>query len=324
MRLWQQTSKKPHKSYDAIRLLLTTVPLSNSSKIMKLILKTTFLYFLAILFLHISVEYSCAEIKVGILAKRGANRVMAQWGQTGTYLTEILGEQVVIIPIKFTLIEPMVKAGRIDFLLANSAFFVEMEKKHQARAIATMVNSLANNPLDQFGGVLFTKKESGIRELNDIRGKRYITVKFSSFGGGQMAWRLLLDHNIDPQKETAAFLEAGTHDLVVRAVQSGTADVGTVRTDTLERMQKEGKIDMDKFHIIHGVQDDFPFVRSTRLYPEWPMAAMAQTSASLSAKVATALQKIKADSPAAKAAHIAGWTAPSDYSSVRDCLKTIK
>ena len=218
----------------------------------------------------------------------------------------------------------MVKTGRIDFLLANSAIFVEMEKKHQARAIVTVVNSLDHKSSDRFGGVLFTKKESAIRELQDIRGKRFMVVKFSSFGGGLMAWRLLLDNNIDPRTETTAFLEAGTHDLVVHAVQNGRADVGTVRTDTLERMQSEGKINMDDFHIIHAIEDHFPFVRSTRLYPEWPMAAMAQTSPKLSANVARALQKMSADSPAAIAAEITGWTKPADYSSVRDCLKTIR
>ncbi|AGF80058.1 ABC-type phosphate/phosphonate transport system, periplasmic component [Desulfocapsa sulfexigens DSM 10523] len=286
--------------------------------------KTTLFCFFTLLFLTSSVRYSSAEIKVGVLAKRGPSRAMAQWAQTGNYLTDVLGEQVVIIPIKFTLIESMVKTGRIDFLFANSAFFVEMEKKYQARAITTVINSLDNKPLDKFGGVIFTRKGSGIKKLEDIRGKRFMTVKFSSFGGGQMAWRLLLKNNIDPQKETAAFLEAGTHDLVVRAVESGRVDVGTVRTDTLERMQSEGKIQINEFHIIHPIADDFPFVRSTRLYPEWPMAAMAHTTTELSDRVAAALQKIQPDSPAARAASIMGWTAPSDYSSVRDCLETIK
>lgn len=286
-------------------------------------MKTFSLCFLIPLFLHGSVIYSCAEITIGVLANRVAVRVMAQWKQTSISLTEQLGEEVVIIPISFSSIEPMVKANRIDFLLANSAFFVKIEKKYQARAIATMVNSASNLPLDRFGGVLFTRKNSGIEKLDDIRGKRYIMVNFSSFGGGQMATRLLQDNQLDLQQETASILEAGTHDLVVRAIQSGLADVGTVRTDTLERMQNEGEIDINEFHIIHAIEDEFPFVHSTRLYPEWPMAALAQTPVKLSNKMALALQKITADSPAAQAANITGWKKPSDYSSVRECLETI-
>ncbi len=291
---------------------------------MNYLLKKILLCFLVPLCLLIFVENSCAEIKIGVLAKRGATRALAQWKQTGTYLTKMLEEEVVIIPITFNSIEPMVKAGRIDFLLANSAFFVEMQKKYHIRAIATMVNSFNDIPLDRFGGVLFSKKDSGIRTLKDIRGKRYVSVKFSSFGGGQMAWRLLLNNHIDPKKETASFREAGTHDLVVRAIQSGLADVGTVRTDTLERMDNEGKIDINEFHIIHAIEDDFPFVHSTRLYPEWPMAAMAQTPEKIATKIAAALQKIKPDSLAAQAAHVTGWKKPADYSSVLECLETIK
>lgn len=291
---------------------------------MKLLSKFSIISLLLIMCLLAIVGNATAEIKIGVLAKRGAPRALAQWQQTGVYLTEVLEEQVVIIPIKFTLIETMVKTGRIDFLLANSSLFVEMQKKYDARAIATMVNDLGHKSLSQFGGVIFSKSNSDIKELQDIRGKRFMTVKFSSFGGGQMAWRLLLDNNIDPEKDTSAFLEAGTHDLVVRAVQGGKVDAGTVRTDTLERMQAEGKIRLNEFHIINAKKDSFPFVRSTRLYPEWPMAAMVHTSSALSAKVATALQKMPTDSVAATSAKITGWIQPLDYSTVRECLKTIK
>lgn len=290
---------------------------------MKYPIKIIFSFFLLSLISLCLVPHSSAEIKIGVLAKRGATRSIGQWTATAAYLTESLGEQVIIVPIKFSLIETMVKNNRIDFLLANSAIFVEMETKYQIRAIATVINAQNSRPITQFGGVIFTRKESDIHELKDIRGKRFMVVKFSSFGGGQMAWRLLIDNNIDPKTETASFLEAGTHDRVVYAVQKKVVDVGTVRTDTLERMQKEGKIDMDEFRIIHPIQDTFQFVRSTRIYPEWPMAALAHTPSKITKRVAKALQQIKPDSVAAKAGHVVGWTTPADYSSVRECLQVI-
>lgn len=304
--------------------LFCLLKLADPAHLMKHLFQISLSFFLLSLFSISFVSPASAEIKIGILAKRGANRVISQWGATGSYLTEKLGEQVVIIPIKFALIETMVKHGRIDFLLANSAFFVEMETKYQVRPIATMINAMNNKPITEFGGVIFTRKESTVQELEDIRNKSFMMVKFSSFGGGQMAWRLLLDNNIDPQTETTAFLEAGTHDRVVHAVQKGIVDVGTVRTDTLERMQSEGKININEFRIIHPIEDDFHFVRSTRLYPEWPMAALTHTSPELSKRVAKALQEIAPESTAAKNGRIVGWITPADYSSVRQCLKTIR
>jgi len=265
-----------------------------------------------------------AGYKVGVLAKRGAPKCMKKWGATAAYLSEKTGEKFNIIPLKFTAIEPAVKSGKIDFLLANSAFYVTMEKKYGVRAIATMINSREGKALKQFGGVLFARNDSSISDLSHIKGKKFMCVKYSSFGGGHMAWRLLIENGINPKTDCASFIEGKKHDNVVLAVKNGTVDVGTVRSDTLERMQEEGKIKMSEFKIIHQIKDDFPFVHSTRLYPEWPLAACKKTSDELGNKVANALKGMSKDSTAAKAAKIAGWTEPMNYGSVTDCLKTIK
>ncbi|SMC21607.1 phosphate/phosphite/phosphonate ABC transporter binding protein [Desulfacinum hydrothermale DSM 13146] len=266
---------------------------------------------------------SHADYKIGVLAKRGAPKCMAKWGATGAYLTEKTGEKCTIVPLKFVAIEPAVKGGRVDFILANSAFYAVLNKKYNVRAVATLINSRGGKALEKFGGVLFVRKDSPIQSLQDIKGKKFMCVKRSSFGGAHMAWRLLLENGIDPTKDCAAFLEGGKHDNVVLAVKNGAADVGTVRSDTLERMQDEGKISMDEFRILHKVEDDFPFVHSTRLYPEWPLAALEKTDPALADKVAAALKAMPADSQAAKRAKIVGWTEPADYTPVEECLKAI-
>ena len=265
-----------------------------------------------------------AEIKIGVLAKRGASKAMKKWKATGDYLTTQLGEPVVIIPLKFAAIEPMVKSSKIDFLLANSAFYVEMEKKYGVKAVATLINSRDGKALKTFGGVVLVKADSPIHTLADIKGKKFMCVKYSSFGGAQMAWRLLLDNGIDPKKDFAIFAQGKKHDNVVLAIKNGVMDAGTVRSDTLERMTSEGKIKMADFRIIHPVTDDFPFVRSTRLYPEWPMASLSHVAPDKASQVAKALQALKNSDPAAQKAKIVGWSEAADYSSVRDCLTAIK
>lgn len=265
-----------------------------------------------------------AQVKIGVLAKRGASKAMMKWKATGEYLTAKLGEPVVIIPLKFTAIEPMVKTGKIDFLLANSAFYVEMEKKYGVKAVATLINSRDGKALKTFGGVILVRASSPIQTLEDIKGKKFMCVKYSSFGGAQMAWRLLIDNGIDPKKDFAAFAEGKKHDNVVLAIKSGVMEAGTVRSDTLERMAGEGKIKMDEFRIIHPLSDTFPFVRSTRLYPEWPMATLTHVPPEKADRLAAALQALTSTEPAAQKAKIVGWSSAADYGPVRDCLKAIK
>ena len=95
---------------------------------MKKIVRVTGIIFLAMVFCVSFFSYAKADIKIGVLAKRGAPTCMKKWGATSAYLSEKLGTKVTIIPLKFTAIEPMVKEEKIDFMLANSAFYVEMEK----------------------------------------------------------------------------------------------------------------------------------------------------------------------------------------------------
>ncbi len=290
----------------------------NFTSTLFLLLATFLLSFVLLEPLH------AATYKIGVLAKRGSVKCLKKWGKTATFLTQKTGDKFEIIPLKFTQIEPSVKNKKIDFVLANSAFFVVLQKKYGVKSIATLINSRQGKALDKFGGVIFVRKDSPIKTLADIKGKRFDCVKYSSFGGAHMAWRLLLENGIDPKKDCASFTEGKKHDYVVYRVLNQKVDVGTVRSDTLERMEAEGKIKLSDFRIIHRIDDDFPFVHSTRLYPEWPMAVCPHVSDAVANKVAKALLSMKPADPAAKAAKIVGWEQPLDYQPVIDCLKAIK
>jgi ABC-type phosphate/phosphonate transport system substrate-binding protein len=268
--------------------------------------------------------YAQSEIKIGVLAKRGTEKAYQQWGATAAILSEKLSEKFTIVPLKFVDIEPALKNNQIHFLIANSGFFSSMEKEYKLKALTTMVNRRQDVALQEFGGVIFVRKNSRINSIKDIRGKRFMCVKYSSFGGGQMAWRLLLDRGINPKTDCSAFLEGGTHDNVVMAVKKGDADVGTVRSDTLERMQSEGMIKMEDFKIINKIDDSFAFVHSTRLYPEWPFVACLPADRNLRRQVTKVLMLLPNNHEALDAAKVYKWTYPGDYAAVAECLRIIE
>jgi len=262
--------------------------------------------------------------KIGVLAKRGADTDLQKWMPTAQYLSQKLGKKFTVQPLTFDEVPMFLKAKKIDFFLVNSSMFSDLRHQFGGEAVASMINSREGKALNSFGGVLFVKADSPIKTLQDIKGKRFMCVKKSSFGGYQMAQRELLKAGIDPEKDTAVFKEAGTHDKVVELVRDGIIEVGTVRTDTLERMEAEGKIKLPDFRILNEQKDDFPFVRSTPLYPEWPMARAADTDPELGKQVGEALMALTADQPAAKTAKVVGWSAPADYSVVEGLLQELK
>ena len=138
--------------------------------------------------------------------------------------------------------------------------------------------------------------------------------------------RVFHEYGINPYRDFTDVWFGGTQDAVVYAVRDGKVDAGSVKTDVLERMNMEGKIGIEEFKIINEqiVNEEFPFIHSTRLYPEWSFAKLKHTSIELAEKVAIALLKITLDNPAAVAGRYAGWTVPLNYQSVHECLKELR
>jgi len=266
-------------------------------------------------------------IRIGVLAKRGYHQAMDKWGPTARYLHKKLPEHAFDIhPLDFDELHPAVEAGSVDFILTNSSLYVELEARYGASRLCTLVNRNGEEGQTSFGGVIFTRADRGdLRTLDDLRGKSFMAVDRKSFGGFQTAWRELLEKGIRIEKDFARFETGGTHDAVVLAVAAGEVDAGTVRTDTLERMAAERKIVLEAFKALNPkVVPGFPYLLSTRLYPEWPLARLHHVPNRLARRVAQALLQMEPESPAAVAASITGWTIPLNYQPVHDCLKTLR
>lgn len=268
------------------------------------------------------------EVKIGVLSHRGDKVTRDMWGPTADYLTQVIGgdHKFTIQPLKFDEVNPTVAAGDVDFVLVNPGIYVNLEVKYRVSRIATLSNRRNNVPYKIFGGVIFARKDHPeIRTLEDLRGHSLMAVYPTSLGGFQMAMREMMEIGIDPYKDLESLEFGGIHDLVVMSVLHGDVDVGTVRTDILERMAAAGTIEINDFRIINPQQEtEFPFALSTRLYPEWPFSKVAHTSDHLAQQVAIALLQMPHDHAAALAGKYAGWTIPLDYQPVHELFRELK
>jgi len=292
------------------------------------ILKNIFVILLSLFFVinlpHSVLSESTKEIKIGILAKRGPERTLEKWSATADYLSTALPDyHFKIVPIPFAEIHTAIQDAQIDFVLANPAFYVELEKRHGVNRIATLINRhLPEQQTTIFGGVIFVRADrDDLQSINNLQNQSFMAVDELSFGGWIVSWRKLHKLGIDPLSFFSSLSYGHTHDAVVHAVRNGDVDGGTVRTDTLERMANAGTIKLDEFRILSEQQaKNFPFKLSTALYPEWPFGATQTTPPDLARHVASALLAMDKTEPAAIASNSAGWTVPMNYQPVHDCL----
>ncbi len=279
------------------------------------------------LFLVVPLYAGPEVVRIGVLSHRGDKATLRMWSPTADFLSSHIPlHKFVIQPLRFDEVNPAVEMGKIDFVLVNPGIYVNLEVKYRVSRIATLYNRRNDVPYKIFGGVIFTRKDHPeINTLEDLRGHTMMAVDTTSLGGFQMAMREMVEKGIDPYADLKALRFGGIHDRVVMAVLKGEVDVGTVRTDILERMASAGTIQLDDFRIINPQQvAEFPFALSTRLYPEWPFSKVAHTADTLAQKVAVALMNMPHDHAAALAGNYAGWTIPLDYQPVHDLFMTLK
>jgi C4-dicarboxylate-specific signal transduction histidine kinase len=272
--------------------------------------------------------YSQTEMTIGVLAFRGKQDALERWGPTAQYLSQSISDHSFkIVPLTLEGMLSRVEQDRLDFILTNTGNYVVLENAFGISRLATLKVRQFAADFTQFGAVIITRRgHPDLNQLEDIAGHSLMAVSEEAFGGFQMAWRELIDVGIDPFEDLQSLQFAGfPQDDIVHAVIAGEVDAGTVRSGTIERMAADGLIDIEQIRVL-GSRDSksFPFLHSTRLYPEWPFAKARKTSQELAQRVAIALLQMKPDSEAATLALSAGWTIALDYGPVHELFQELE
>jgi diguanylate cyclase (GGDEF)-like protein/PAS domain S-box-containing protein len=271
--------------------------------------------------------WASLPVRIGISTPLSLEEALAKWTPTAEYLHREIPEYTFqIVPLSSDSIEKAVANQEIEFLLTDPASFVSL-RGYGLSDILTLRNKRLGGAYAMFGAVIFTRANvSDIERIQDLKGKIFMAVHPDSFDGWWAAWREMKTQGINPQADFVNIKFGGfPQDQVVMAVKNGEVDAGTVRTDIIEQMVADGRVAMEDFRILNRKHTPgFPFMHSTPLYPEWPLARLRHTSVSLSESVVIALLNISRDHPAAVAAEITGWTVPLDYAAVHALMKDLK
>jgi diguanylate cyclase (GGDEF)-like protein len=267
-------------------------------------------------------DFHTIKIKIGVLAKRGASYAFERWKPMMQHISKHLDRyHYTLVPLDFKAVAQSVREKSIDFILTNSMQYVQIESHYGTSRLATLLNDSPLGGLSEFGAVIFTRADNNkINSLNDIKHKKFGAVSPYSFGGWNMARKTFLDAGITPNNfKSLEYFQ--THDGVVNSVLSKKVDVGTVRTDTLEHMAKEGLIKLQDIKLIHPQHfDDFPYLISTELYPEWSFAKLAHTPTEQANALLSELLKPHHLS----SLNLQSWSIPVNYKPVHDLLKNLQ
>lgn len=130
--------------------------------------------------------------------------------------------------------------------LATFSYILAAEKKV---AVAALVSVRFGLPY--YNGQIIVRKNSGITKLSDLKGKTFARPDPLSTSGWIIPMITLRAAGIDPEKDLARIVDAGSHDAVAAAVYNGDVDAGATYVDARTRIEKDHPDVMDKVVVLN-------------------------------------------------------------------------
>ncbi|MFP4272175.1 MAG: EAL domain-containing protein [Halothiobacillaceae bacterium] len=277
----------------------------------------------------VSVEAPAADrpMIVAVLAYRSIESTLARWQPLVDYLSEqVPGHEFVLEALHLEEMAEAVRRREVDFLFTQPSHYVAMTFDAGLSApLATVVNRELGEATDRFGGVIFVRaNRSDLSTIADLAGRRVAIAGLNSLGAFQMQAFELLQHGV--RRSDVDYVVTGQPQFnAIEAVLEGRVDAGFVRTGVLEGLAESGRLDPQQLRLIGAERHpDFPFLSSTRLYPEWPFVAMPHPPSELKRRVAAALLSLPHEGELARQLEIVGFTFPGDYRNIDNLLRALR
>jgi PAS domain S-box-containing protein len=272
---------------------------------------------------------SAAEpVRIGIQAVRSKSQTLQHWQPLVAALKQAIPERdFIVTPLTNEEMESAAAGRQLDFVFTNPGNYVVIAKRSGLSSpLATLAEEEGGQAVTVFGGIIFCRSgQEKIKVLADLAGKTIAATSIEALGSYRMQAYELGRAGIQLPRDATVLFAGPSQDSVVEAVLSGRADAGFVRTGLLESMAREGKLDMATLKVIN-LQNPagYPLPVSTRLYPNWPFAAMPGIDESLARRVAVALFRLEDNPAATTAMRIRGFVVPADYKPVEEMLEALR
>lgn len=195
-------------------------------------------------------------------------------------------------------IDNLIAHNKLDFVVVHPGAFVELEHKYGITNIASLVRESTFNgkniQLTRYGGVIITlSSRHDIKTLKDVRGKSIATTHKKGTASMLMQQEEFANEGIDIVRECKMIYTGQSSDEPIQLLKSGKADVAFMRTGYIEEMVEKGRLNLNELSILSPRSDpNFPFLHSTKLYPEWAVAATTRPTNTTVKEFTIALYKI--------------------------------
>src|SRR5258708_23391563 len=163
------------------------------------------------------------ELKFGFTPVLSEPEMRAEFEPLMNYLSDSIGQKVTLYIAKdYGDLRTQMEAGAVDIGSFSPFAYVDAMRGGKVRIIAqSIINGTA-----YYRGIIVARKDSGLKTVADLKGKRFAFVDPKSASGYVYPRAMLIERGLDPKTYFVETTFAGDHNKVITAVLEGRADAG--------------------------------------------------------------------------------------------------
>lgn len=195
------------------------------------------------------------EIVIGLIPEINIFQQMERFAPLAEYLSRETGQ-----PIKFKVLP---RYGNIienfEHEHLDGAFFGSFTGALAIRklGIVPLARPVNTNGKSTYAGLIFVRKDSGIRNVAAMRGKRFAFVEKATSAGYAFPLAYLHTNGKEPASFLGEIYFTGSHDASIYAVLEGKADIGAAKDSIYELVSaKEPRV--GKELVVLARSEEFP------------------------------------------------------------------
>ncbi|MEP7069529.1 MAG: phosphate/phosphite/phosphonate ABC transporter substrate-binding protein [Usitatibacter sp.] len=177
------------------------------------------------------------ELRFGFTPVLSESAMRAEFEPLMTYLSDVLGRKVTLyIATNYGDLRTQIEAGNVDIGSFSPFAYVDATRGGKIRIIAQSILEGSAT----YRGLVIARKDSGLRSVSDLEGKRFAFVDQKSTSGYVYPRAMLVEKGVDPARYFKETFFAGSHDKVIAAVLEGRADAGAIYDGALGVAKAKG------------------------------------------------------------------------------------
>jgi phosphonate transport system substrate-binding protein len=224
----------------------------------------------------ISAAQAQTTLRVTTIPEEAATEQVRKFTPLANYLEKQLGMKVVFTPVTDypAAVESMVNK-KVELVWFGGFTYVQAKLRSGDKVVP-----LAQREEDtKFQSVFIAKTDSGIKTLNDMKGKQVSFGSASSTSGHAMPRGVLVQAGINPEKDFKRIAYSGAHDATIASVVSGKVDAAALDITVWKKFVAENKVDTQAVNVFFTTAPYFNYNWS--VHADMPLALQNRIKAAL-------------------------------------------